>query len=126
MKMAKRFKSLPLIRITRQGAPVVNAAWAKKCGNNVALVLVDLMTKHCEVSCHYSDPESRGDVGLRLKETGRTPRRSRKGIETEITFPAFRGWDVFCAGCCKYSLKVVLTGPGLDSWPASRVRLQIL
>lgn len=95
------------IKVAVQGGPVLNDGMVMAVGPNVVAIEVDMKSKRCEVAAHTETwthvPELwiSGDNALHLK----------KGCEREltaVTFPEYRGWQVFLAEISRYTLRVCL------------------
>src|SRR5208283_1806494 len=96
------------INIERQGAPVVKEeAYIVHKTKDVALVLVDFRSKWCEVMCQMGGTNE--EPALSICATKRSTALDKKfhvDDDTKISFPDFKGWDMFCYDLTKYSLKI--------------------
>ncbi len=94
--------------IERQGAPIVKEeAYIVNKTKDVALVLVDLKSKWCEVLCEMEGTDEA--PALSICATERSTALDKKyhvDDDTKISFPAFKGWNMFCYDLTKYSLKI--------------------
>ena len=89
----------PTIRVTTQGYPAVNGATVRVQHDDIALVEVDMKTKHCQVGIM-------GEAdGIPFVAVSEWPDPDEY---THIAFPAFAGWTVEMADCTRYTVRVVL------------------
>ena len=74
-------------------------------GDNVAAIEIDMKSKRCGVFAESATEDGipiiwlEGSSGLYLTE----------GLEdeaTEVTFPAYKGWDIFSTHVCRYTFRV--------------------
>lgn len=90
----------------QEGAPLVNHAWLH--AKNMVAIYIDMRSKRCDVLTTGSDCGIpmvmlwAGDDALHLDET------KPRNMPTVISFPDYRGWDVFSAECSRYTLSVCL------------------
>lgn len=92
------------IEIKAQGAPRINAALVHARGETCALLSVDLHSKYCQVLSWGGESVFVGasERSLHLDES--QPREA----PTEIAFPEFAGWRVWCADLGRYTLSLAL------------------
>ena len=104
-------KSKKLVRVIHQGSVVVNNAFIINQSENVIALIVDLASKWAHIDSYFSGPDVRG---ISLGASGNTsyPHKTKFGT-TEITFPKFKGYDIFCANISKYTLSVCLLKDGV-------------
>lgn len=89
----------PTIRVTTQGYPAINGATIRVRHDDIALVEIDMKTKHCQVQLI-------GEVdGVPFVAVSEWPDPDEY---THIAFPAFAGWTVEMADCTRYTVRVVL------------------
>lgn len=94
------------IKIIAQGAPLVNDAFEYRSGPGIAAIIVDLKSKRCAVT-----GISGGDYGPEIYIDALEGESLHLGDEpgsTMISFPRYRGWEVFCADISKCTLSVCL------------------
>lgn len=94
------------IEITIQGAPVVNNACIVAISDNLVAITVDLHSKRCEIAGYGGDGTT-PVVWLDATEDSLHLHESNKGI-TEISFPEFKGWDIWCLSTGRYSVELCL------------------
>lgn len=91
--------------IQKQGGPVLNGGSLVAAGKDVAAVTIDMKSKRCEVAGESLTDDGipviwiDGAIALHLKE----------GLEsehTEVAFPDFKGWEIFSAHVCRYTLRI--------------------
>ncbi len=94
--------------ITSQGAPIVNDVHLHEDGANLVALEIDMKSKYCTVDMSSEDEGipcihiEANDSSLKLNENfGLTE-------STGISFPEYKGWDVYATGAGRYSIRVVL------------------
>lgn len=106
------------IKITNQGSPVINSGYIEHQSERAAVISIDLRSKHCYVfgtGSNFDDAPlidiSASDSSLHLMD----------GVAvdalTEITFPDYKGWKVWCASLSRYTLNVCLVSSPHPSLP---------
>ena len=97
---------LSLAKVTYQGAVRVNHAAIYKQTSDTALILVDLHSKYCVIDATGSD--DRGpSIFVGTNKNSLNLHKTRKGL-TEILFPAFKGWYVWCCQLQKYTVSICM------------------
>lgn len=94
-------------QIRMQGGPQLAEARVVARYSTLAAVEVSLKTKHCEIALFWEDDKGPA-LALDCPEQylpARRPRRKPKGL-TLVSFPEFAGWAIFCAECCRYTLRI--------------------
>jgi len=98
---------MPLVEVTYQGAVVVNADNVReKRYDEVALIMVDLATKNCDILAHGSNH----DIIIVPTEysTGLNPNEKDKTKATSIKISGYDGWHIFMSEIVRYTLKLCL------------------
>lgn len=104
------------VKIITQGAPVLSKyghrAYVIKKGRNVIALEVNMKSKYCEPGGALGGD---GDApGIGIEATKRSLNlnmnhvHKRVTMDTYISFPEYKGWDVFTVGNGKYNMKVCL------------------
>jgi len=97
------------VRVVHQGAVRVNVAHRHASGPRCVAVYVDLHSKYAEIGCLMSGDDCAPGVVLDANaETLHLARGHKRTEGTEISFPEYRGWQVFCADLARYTLAVCL------------------
>lgn len=96
------------IEITNQGGPIANDAYILEKGDRVAAVLVDFETKYCEIFATGGNGEN-PNICIGCSENSLHYKEGLKDDITEISFPKFTGWNIFCAEFSRYSLYICFT-----------------
>jgi hypothetical protein len=100
------------MRIDFQGAIDVNYAIVVSKGDKIALLEIDLKSKRAEIVAHG---ESDAPL-LTLRANDETLRLNpayTKDDMTQISFPAFAGWEVFCCDASRYTIRLALKKLGI-------------
>lgn len=96
------------IKILHQGAMLINRAFIHAYGNYVCAIVVDMKSKRGDILCTGSDDDI-PTVAIEACNSSTNLNKKVKGDEpTEIAFPDFKGWNVWSAMVCKYSIYVCL------------------
>lgn len=99
-------KEKPIYRVVTQGRAVISFARVITYTPTLAALEIDMKTKWCDIieTTDYNN----GNIGLFITDTERSVDvNKRKKCDTEIDFPRFKGWDIFCSSCNRYTLRVV-------------------
>ena len=99
-------KEKPIYRVVQKGRAVCGYARIVVYTPTLASVEIDMATKWCDTIAATSD--DKGNVGLIITDTSRSICVNEESLSnTEIEFPRFKGWDIFCYSCNRYALRVV-------------------
>ena len=93
--------------IRRQGGPVVNGGHVIARGENVVAVEVDMKSKRCAVLTDSLADDGAPVIWLDGEGALHLMPGAEKE-ETEVAFPEYKGWRVFVAEVCRYTLRVCL------------------
>ena len=95
------------IKITHQGAPIVNYALVFKQTEDITLILLDMKSKRCEVVSHDYDPDGTPLLGIvgSNESTGLDPAHEAISI-TEVAFPDLKGMTIWMDEGGRYSFKL--------------------
>jgi hypothetical protein len=104
------------ITVLIPGAPVVNHGLVVAEGPGVVAIAIDMQSKYCILeatgSTHNTNGEEIPSVTIGAQEGSQyLEPKAPKGDSTEIAFPDYVGYKVFCADMGKYSLSVCLIKP---------------
>lgn len=96
-------------KITK-GRPIVNNAFIVSLYDDVALIDIDLRSKHCKVE--YTFISSDNNISIGIVETDESmflDKNCEKDTPTEIMLSDFNGWRVFCyTTFIRYTLRITL------------------
>lgn len=82
--------------VTNAGGAIPNAAWEEATSDSVKAVWLDMRTKHDEVVAISMNENCVPSIYV----------QPTSGSITEITFPELGGWDIWCAHCSRYTLRI--------------------
>jgi len=86
--------------ITQQGNVTVNCGIYYKRSKNIVAVVFDLEEKRATIQSTGAD----GDVeNIQVSQNENDPGEKW----TDISFPEYAGWNIFCAKIVKYTLSIV-------------------
>jgi len=74
-------------------------------GENFAAIEIDMRSKRCEVMAESATEDGAPVIWL----DGTNALHLKKGCEkepTEVTFPDYKGWQIFSAHVCRYTFRV--------------------
>lgn len=98
-----------LFEVSRQGAVDVNTGHIHAESPDIVCAYIDLRSKYAEVCCIGSDSGGLSSVTLGANDHTLYLHEGLSSDElTELSFPAYRGWNVFCAHVARYTLSVCL------------------
>ena len=96
------------IRIVERGAPVVDNGIVYRKGKTVVALALNMRSKYCTVcaKCGISD----GIPGIIIEATDESLHldNTKKGADTFIEFPEYKGWSVHSADGGRYTVSVCL------------------
>lgn len=98
------------IKIQRQGAPIVNHASIRKSYKKLVAIEVDLQSKYCIVD-GYTGDEKTGLMSVSIGTDDRSIKlhpRKKAYVTTEISFPEYKDWHIFCSDLSRYTLRICL------------------
>lgn len=102
------------VTIHRQGAPRVGIAAVHARGENCVLISLDMQSKRCVIS---SSTVIDGAPGLYIfagkDSLHLDPGRPREAC-TEVSFPEFAGWRVWCGDGGRYSIGIALIKEAME------------
>lgn len=99
-------KEKPIYRVVTQGRAVVGEARIITYTPQLAAVVIDMTTKWCRAIAATGD--DKGNIGIIITDTSGSIGVNEESIsDTEIQFPRFNGWSIFCYSCNRYTLRVV-------------------
>lgn len=99
-------KEKPIYRVVKKGRAVCSDARIVVYTPTLAAVEIDMATKWCDAIAATSDDN--GNVGIIITDTSRSIGVNETNLSnTEIEFPRFKGWNIFCYSCNRYALRVV-------------------
>lgn len=92
-------------QVVVQGGPRVNGGKVVAIGLDVAAVVIDMESKHCDIAT--TSTSDNGEPQLFLDVNQGAALHLTPGKEREITcvrLPDFKGWDLWCVEVSRYSL----------------------
>lgn len=99
-------KEKPIYRVVTQGRAVIGFARVITYTPTLAAVEIDVITKWCDVIGAIGD--DKGNIGIIINDTYMSINANEESLSgTEIDFPRFKGWNIFCYSCNRYTLRVV-------------------
>lgn len=89
--------------VTVQGWPTLNSGHVVACGENIAAIQIDLKTKGCSVACECVGEDMIPEIWI-------MPNRHDVSEDciTQVAFPDYKGWKVFCSDLSRYTLQICL------------------
>ncbi len=95
-------------KVLHKGALIINKAIMHKRGENVCAIVVDMKSKRGDISCIGTDGYA-PTIAIEAGEgSDYLNKKVKRDEPTEISFPDFKGWDVWSAMICKHSVYVCL------------------
>lgn len=91
------------IQITTQGVAVITQAFIRAQSETVAALMGNMQTKDCTVAAIGGDD---GVPMLAISAPGYNGQ-----AWTEVIFPEWKGWEVWCAEIARYTLTLCLVKP---------------
>lgn len=108
----KAIRDIPFV-VHTQGTPVVSdqEAVVVRESPEIICLVIDMDSKHCTVASFGQNEFGEPDIIVAGTERSIHPERMQTtdGDFTVIAFPSLRGWSVFVADCCRYTVSVTLT-----------------
>lgn len=99
------------IKIIQQGSVLVNEGCVYRRGDGIVALAIDMRTKRGQVTGSLCLCDDSPGVSLGVSEDSINHDESKKDIDTDIVFPEFKGWNVWCAEYSRYTVAVCLYGP---------------
>lgn len=97
------------IKITHQGAVVVDRAFVIKAGRNVLAAVIDLHSKYCIIDCTGDDNGTPTIMLCACDNSLRLDKNKNSDEPTHITLTGLIGWGIFAAETSKSSVRICLT-----------------
>jgi len=102
------------IKIRHQGAPIVGLGSVHRKSKTIVALEINLRSTFCIVSSYGSGSDCGPMIDIEATELSKNLKRRKDGYHeattgwTEIEFPEYKKWLVWCAKICKDSLYVCL------------------
>lgn len=107
--------NIPVVmhRVTYQGAITVNNCITYQKSDNVVAFCIDTKNKWGEISATGSNENETPCIVLQANENTTNIRKKNTTDDlTEIEFPEYSGWTIFCCSWSKYSVYVCMVKHG--------------
>lgn len=106
--MIKEKESRAKIKISHQGAVVVNRAFVCEASQKLLALEIDLHSKYCELLGDGEDNNIPNIMVGANKRSLHLDKTKPKDEPTVIDFPGLKGWDIFASETSKYTVRVCL------------------
>jgi hypothetical protein len=93
--------------IIKQGAPIVNDGFVYREGKGIVAIHIDLCSKYCIIDA-TGECDSISSIYVGTDKRSIKLDESKNGEMTEISFPDYKGWDIWSATLARYTLRVCL------------------
>ena len=102
-------KSTPIdISIVEQGAPIVENGIVCRKGKTVVALSLNLRSKYCTVAAKWGGSDAIPGIFIEATDESLYLDTTKKGADTFIEFPEYKGWSVHAAVVARYTLSVCL------------------
>lgn len=95
------------INVRMQGGIRVNSGFILEKSNSVVAIGIDMASKRGDVTGIISEDNIPGLL-LDANEASLHLQNGKENESTEISFPQYKGWEVYCASISRYTLKICL------------------